>query len=160
MKTFGSKLIDELWQSMGWTYTVLCTQQDHVASISIIYLKIYEQLFNKFTNVLYIKTPNKNIFISLSLSLSFQRKEGRDWNGVKQSLRRSYQRWLNHKIRAPSSNSFGIIPISLGLVSIRVSIYCEEGKLQTGKFVNVKGEGVVVKWKAGEVKKLFIYLFY
>ena len=95
--------------------------------------------------------------LSLSLSLSFQRKEGRDWNGVKQSLRRSYQRWLNHKIRAPSSNSFGIIPISLGLVSIRVSIYCEEGKLQTGKFVTVKGEGVVVKWKAGEVKKLFIY---
>ena len=47
----------------------------------------------------------------------------------------------------------------LGLVSIRVSIYCEEGKLQTSKFVNVKGEGVVVKWKAGEVKKLFIYLF-
>ena len=77
MKTFGSKLIDELWQSMGWTHTVLCTQQDHVASISIIYLKIYEQLFNKFTNVLYIKTPNKNIFISLSLSLSLssERKE-------------------------------------------------------------------------------------
>ena len=74
MKTFGSKLIDELWQSMGWTYTVLCTQQDHVASISIIYLKIYEQLFNKFTNVLYIKTPNKNIFISLSLSLSLSRE--------------------------------------------------------------------------------------
>ena len=64
---------------MGWTHTVLCTQQDHVASISIIYLKIYEQLFNKFTNVLYIKTPNKNIFISLSLSLSLslssERKE-------------------------------------------------------------------------------------
>ena len=74
MKTFGSKLIDELWQSMGWTHTVLCTQQDHVASISIIYLKIYEQLFNKFTNVLYIKTPNKNIFISLSLSLSLSRE--------------------------------------------------------------------------------------
>ena len=74
MKTFGSKLIDKLWQSMGWTHTVLCTQQDHVASISIIYLKIYEQLFNKFTNVLYIKTPNKNIFISLSLSLSLSRE--------------------------------------------------------------------------------------
>ena len=74
MKTFGSKLIDELWQSMGWTYTVLCTQQDHVASISIIYLKIYEQLFNKFTNVLFIKTPNKNIFISLSLSPGKGRK--------------------------------------------------------------------------------------
>ena len=70
MKTFGSKLINELWQGMGWTHTVLCTQQDHVASISIIYLEIYEQLFNKFTNVLFIKTPNKNIFISLSLSLS------------------------------------------------------------------------------------------
>ena len=77
MKTFGSKLIDELWQSMGWTHTVLCTQQDHVASISIIYLKIYEQLFNKFTNVLYIKTPNKNIFISLSLSLSLSPGKGR-----------------------------------------------------------------------------------
>ena len=77
MKTFGSKLIDELWQSMGWTHMVLCTQQDHVASISIIYLKIYEQLFNKFTNVLYIKTPNKNIFISLSLSLSLSPGKGR-----------------------------------------------------------------------------------
>ena len=77
MKTFGSKLIDKLWQSMGWTHTVLCTQQDHVASISIIYLKIYEQLFNKFINVLYIKTPNKNIFISLSLSLSLSPGKGR-----------------------------------------------------------------------------------
>ena len=97
--------------------------------------------------------------LSLSLSLSLHGKEGGDWNGVKQSLRQSYQWWLNRKIQAPSSNSFGIIPILLGLVSIRVSIYCEEGKLQTSKFVNVKGEGVVVKWKAGEVKKLFIYLF-
>ena len=85
MKTFGSKLIDELWQSMGWTHTVLCTQQDHVASISIIYLKIYEQLFNKFTNVLYIKTPNKNIFISLSLSLSLSLSPGKGRKRLKWS---------------------------------------------------------------------------
>lgn len=47
---------------------------------------IYEQLFNKFTNVLFIKTPNKNIFIylfiSLFLSLSLHEKEGGDRNGV------------------------------------------------------------------------------
>ena len=46
-----------------------------MASVSIIYLKIYEQLFNKFINVLFIKTPNKNIFIYLSLSLSMEREE-------------------------------------------------------------------------------------
>ena len=57
-----------------------------MASVSIIYLKIYEQLFNKFINVLFIKTPNKNIFVYLSLSLSMERKEeiemewSRAWN--------------------------------------------------------------------------------
>ena len=45
---------------------------------------IYEQLFNKFTNVLFIKTSNKNIFIYLSMCVCGT--EGGDRNGVKQSL--------------------------------------------------------------------------
>ena len=98
------------------------------------------------------------LFISLCVCVWNGRRRSK-WSEAELDVsRQSYQRWLNHKIQAPSSNSFGIIPISLGLVSIRVLIYCEEGKLQTGKFVNVKGEGVVVKWKSGEVKKN-IYLF-
>jgi len=52
---------------------------------------IYEQLFNKFTNVLFIKTPNKNIFISLSLSLWKGRRRSK-WSEAELDVsQQSYQ---------------------------------------------------------------------